>query len=81
MIKTVSILNDELKNYSNIKSKIQSLCSRGDHYPLVRDRGLYETDGSLPGYCLALIINGPASLDVWSADFFTKIARNITAVQ
>lgn len=37
MIKTVSILHEELKNYSNIKSKIQSLCSRGDLYPLVRN--------------------------------------------
>ena len=62
MVKTVSILHDELKNYSNIKSKIQSLCSKGDLYPLVRNRGLYETDGSLPGYCLALIINGPSYL-------------------
>ena len=62
MIKTVSILHDELKDYSNIKSKIQSLCSRGDLYPLVRNRGLYETDGSLPGYCLALVINGPSYL-------------------
>ena len=62
MIKTVSILHDELKNYSNIKSKIQSLCNSGDLYPLVRNRGIYETDGSLPGYCLALIINGPSYL-------------------
>ena len=62
MIKTVSILNDELKNYSNKKSKIQSLCSSGNLYPLVRNRGIYETDGSLPGYCLALIINGPSYL-------------------
>ena len=62
MIKTVSILHDELKNYSNIKSKIQSLCNNGILYPLVRNRGIYETDGSLPGYCLALIINGPSYL-------------------
>ena len=42
MIKTVSILHEELKNYSNIKSKIQSLCSRGDLYPLVRKTPLAD---------------------------------------
>ncbi len=62
MIKTVPILHDELKDYSNIKSKIQSLCNSEKLYPLVRNRGLYETDGSVPGYCLALIINGPSYL-------------------
>ena len=62
MIKTVSILHDELKNYSNKKAKIQSLCNSGKLYPLVRNRGLYETDGSIPGYCLALILKGPSYL-------------------
>lgn len=62
MIKTASMLRDELRDYSNFKMKIQSLCKREELYPLVRNRGLYETDGSLPGYCLALIINGPSYL-------------------
>ena len=62
MIKTVSTLQDELKNYSNKKTKIQSLCRNGELYSLARNRGIYETDGSLPGYCLALIINGPSYL-------------------
>ncbi len=62
MIKTVSTLQDELKRYSNKKTKIQSMCRKGELYPLARNRGIYETDGSLPGYCLALIINGPSYL-------------------
>ena len=62
MIKTVSILHDELKSYSNKKTKIQSMCRNDELFPLARNRGIYETDGSIPGYCLALIINGPSYL-------------------
>jgi predicted transcriptional regulator of viral defense system len=60
MIKTSAILLDELKEYVNPTAKIRRLVDGGKLIPVVR--GLYETDGSIPGYYLAPIIYGPSYL-------------------
>lgn len=50
----------ELKEYVNPTAKIRRLVNEGKLIPVVR--GLYETDGSIPGYYLAPIIYGPSYL-------------------
>lgn len=60
MIKTTAILMDELREYVNPTAKIRRLVDEGKLVPIIR--GLYETDGSLPGYCLAPVIYGPSYL-------------------
>jgi hypothetical protein len=60
MIKTTAILMDELKDYVNPTAKIRRLVDGGELVPVVR--GLYETDGNIPGYYLAPIVYGPSYL-------------------
>ena len=60
MIKTIAMLMAELKEYVNPTAKIRRLVDEGKLIPVVR--GLYETDGSIPGYYLAPIIYGPSYL-------------------
>jgi hypothetical protein len=60
MIKTTVMLMDELKEYVNTTAKIRRLVDGGELVPVVR--GLYETDGNIPGYYLAPIICGPSYL-------------------
>ncbi len=60
MIKTTAILINELSEYVNPIAKIRRLVNAGELFPIVR--GLYETDGSIPGYYLAPIICGPSYL-------------------
>jgi len=60
MIKTSAMLMDELKEYVNPTAKIHRLVVGGKLVPVTR--GLYETDGSIPGYYLAPIIYGPSYL-------------------
>lgn len=60
MIKTTSILMDELKEYVNPTAKIRRLVHNGKLISVVR--GLYETDGNIPGYYLAPAIYGPSYL-------------------
>jgi hypothetical protein len=60
MIKTTAILMDELKEYVNPTAKIRRLVHNGKLISVVR--GLYETDGNIPGYYLAPAIYGPSYL-------------------
>jgi hypothetical protein len=60
MIKTTTMLANELKEYVNPTAKIRRLVDGGELVPVVR--GLYETDGNIPGYYLAPIIYGPSYL-------------------
>jgi hypothetical protein len=60
MIKTTTMLIDELKEYVNPTAKIRRLVTSGTLVPIVR--GLYETDPHIPGYYLAPIIYGPSYL-------------------
>ncbi|MHB1483713.1 MAG: type IV toxin-antitoxin system AbiEi family antitoxin domain-containing protein [Saccharofermentanales bacterium] len=60
MIKTTTMLINELKEYVNPTAKIRRLVDNGELVPIVR--GLYETNRSIPGYYLAPIIYGPSYL-------------------
>lgn len=60
MIKTTTMLMDELKGYVNPTAKVRRLVEKGELVPVIR--GLYETDADIPGYYLAPIIYGPSYL-------------------
>lgn len=60
MIKTVSMLKQELKQYSDITSRISILVNKGELTPIIR--GYYETDKTTPGHYLASLIYGPSYL-------------------
>ena len=60
MIVTTSMHMDQLRKYSDPAGKILRMKRCGELYPLTR--GIYETDGSMPGYCLASAIFGPSYL-------------------
>ena len=60
MIKSTAMLLDEFSGYADPFGKIKRLCGEGKLYLLTR--GVYETDGSLPGYLFAPAIYGPSYL-------------------
>lgn len=60
MIFTTQMLVEQYRHYANPKAKIGRLVHEEKLYPLTR--GLYETDPSAPGYCLAGAIYGPSYL-------------------
>ena len=60
MVKTTSMILDDLKNYKNPASKLGRMAKSGEYTQIVR--GLYETDRFVPGYLLAGCIYGPSYL-------------------
>ena len=54
MIKSTSILLEELKNYQNPMVKIAQMVKKNQLIPITR--GLYETDPSISGHYLASAI-------------------------
>lgn len=60
MIFTTQMLVEQYHRYANPKAKIGRLVHEEKLYPLTR--GLYETDPTAPGYCLAGAIFGPSYL-------------------
>ena len=60
MIITTSMMADRLREYADRAGKILRMKADEELFPLTR--GIYETDGSAPGYCLAGAIFGPSYL-------------------
>lgn len=60
MIKTHSMIMEELAEYKNPKTKLGRLVKEGVYTPITR--GLYETNSKTPGYLLAGSIYGPSYL-------------------
>ena len=60
MILTNKMIKNELKNISNVNNKISREIKKGNLIKL--KNGLYETDGTIPGYLLATAIYGPSYL-------------------
>ncbi|WP_300261579.1 hypothetical protein [uncultured Cloacibacillus sp.] len=58
MIKTTAMLLDELREYSRPRSKLSRMARSGEVVQIIR--GLYETDRSVPNYCIAGSIYGPS---------------------
>ncbi|NLO41237.1 MAG: hypothetical protein GX115_17445 [Ruminiclostridium sp.] len=60
MIKTTSMILEELKMYASPVSKLSRMVKDGEYTRIVK--GLYETDSATPGYLLAGSIYGPSYL-------------------
>lgn len=60
MVKTISMLLDELNEYQDPFGKIKRLCEQQKLFQLTR--GIYTTDESASGYCFAPVIYGPSYL-------------------
>ena len=60
MIKTHSMIMEELSEYRNPKTKLGRLVREGKYTPIIR--GLYETNPKTPGYLLSGSIYGPSYL-------------------
>ena len=60
MIKTHSMIMEELSEYKNPKTKLGRLVKDGIYTPIIR--GIYETNPKIPGYLLAGSIYGPSYL-------------------
>lgn len=60
MIKTHSMIMEELSEYKNPKTKLGRLVREGVYTPIIR--GIYETNSKTPGYLLAGSIYGPSYL-------------------
>ncbi|MEE3422193.1 MAG: hypothetical protein VZR11_05755 [Succinimonas sp.] len=60
MIVSTAMLMDQLSRYSDPAGKILRMKRCGELYPLTR--GIYETNGNAPGYCLAGAIFWPSYL-------------------
>ena len=60
MIKTHSMIMEELSEYKNPKTKLGRLVREGIYTPIIR--GIYETNSKTPGYLLAGSIYGPSYL-------------------
>lgn len=60
MIKTYSMIMDELSEYGNPKTKLGRMVKKGTYTQIIK--GLYETDAKTAGYLLAGSIYGPSYL-------------------
>ena len=60
MIKTIEMLRSELTQFNNPDAKVKRMVNAGELIPVIR--GLYETDGSVPGHYLSASIYGPSYL-------------------
>lgn len=60
MIKTTAMLLQELADYANPAAKIRRMAQSGQLVPIIK--GLYETDGTIPGHYLSGVIYGPSYL-------------------
>ncbi len=60
MLFTTAMLIDRYGGYKNPLCKIKRMADKGEIFKL--KRGLYETDGNVPGQCLAGALYGPSYL-------------------
>jgi len=76
MIKTTSILIQELREYSNPLSKINRMVSQGEFFPIIK--GLYETDAGVPAHYLAGSIYGPSYISFeYALAFYSLIPEAV----
>ena len=79
MIKTTSMLLEELKEYSSPKSKLAHMAQKGECFPIVK--GLYETDPSVPGYLLAGSIYGPSYISFeYALSYYGMIPETVYVI-
>lgn len=76
MLKTTSMLLDELGNYSNPKMKIHSMVKKGELYPVIR--GLYETNKDVNLCSLATAVYSPSYISFeWALSFYGIIPERV----
>lgn len=79
MIKTTSMLLEELKEYGSPKSKLSRMAMRGECIPITK--GLYETDSNVPAYLLAGSIYGPSYISFeYALGYYGLIPEAVYAV-
>ena len=79
MIKTYQILLNELKDYSNKKTKIQRMVKNKEIYPIAK--GLYETEKKINPFYLADPIYSPSYISFETAlSYYNLIPERVYAV-
>ena len=79
MIKTTSMLLEELKEYASPKTKLARMAKNGECFPITR--GLYETDPDVPGYLLAGSIYGPSYISFeYALGYYSMIPEMVYTV-
>lgn len=79
MLKTTSAILNELKNYSNPKTKLARLVSQGKYTKVIR--GLYEDDPNVDPFFLSGAIYGPSYISFESAlSYYSLIPERVVAV-
>lgn len=79
MIKTTAMLLEELKEYSNPKSKLSRMVRQGQYIPIVR--GLYETDRNVSAHLLAGSIYGPSYISFeYALSYYGLIPETVYTV-
>ena len=78
MIKTTSILIQELSGYRNPLSKINRMVSQGRYFSIIK--GLYETSAETPAHYLAASIYGPSYISFeYALSFYSLIPETVYA--
>lgn len=79
MIKTTSMLLEQLNEYASPKSKLQRMVKHGECFPIAR--GLYETDPNTPAYLLAGSIYGPSYISfAFALSYYALIPETVHVV-
>lgn len=79
MIKTTSAILKELKDYSNPKTKLARLVSKGKYIRIIR--GLYEDDPKTDPFFLSNAIYGPSYISSESAlSYYSLIPERVVAI-
>ena len=79
MIKTQSILIEELAGYGAPANKLMRMARAGEVTPIVR--GLYETDPSTPAHLVAASIYGPSYVSFeWALSYYDLIPERVCEV-
>ncbi|WP_303148743.1 nucleotidyl transferase AbiEii/AbiGii toxin family protein [uncultured Cloacibacillus sp.] len=79
MIKTTAMLLDELCEYSRPRLKLSRMARSGEVAQIIR--GLYETDRSVPNYCIAGSNYGPSYISFeYALSYYGLIPEAVYAV-
>lgn len=73
MIKTIAELRDDYIDYGNPDWKIKRMVENGHLFQI--KRGIYETDGNVPGRCLAGTMQTPSYLSFEYALFYHGLLK------
>ena len=79
MIKTTSMILEELSSYANPRMKLSRMVEQGEYFQI--RKGLYETDEHVPGYLLAGSIYGPSYISFeFALSYYGMIPETVYTV-